>query len=103
MIHKLQEFVPSFTLYLNAENAPNPAWKHFEKTNIYEHMMLSVNNAENIEPAIQIYTNGRVCSQMGEFIQYMSPKFCKISPHPSEQNAVIHIGHIIQKSSNCLY
>ena len=33
MTHKLHEFVPPFTLYLNVENAKNPGWKHFEKTN----------------------------------------------------------------------
>ena len=34
MTNNLHEFVPPFTLYLNVENAQNPAWKHFEKTNI---------------------------------------------------------------------
>ena len=34
MSHKLHKFVPPFTLYLNAENAQNPARKHFEKTTI---------------------------------------------------------------------
>ena len=34
MIHNLHQFVPSFTLNLNAEYAQNPARKHFEKTNI---------------------------------------------------------------------
>ena len=33
MTHKLHAFVPPFTLFLNAENAPNPALKHFEMTN----------------------------------------------------------------------
>ena len=33
IIHKLQNFVPPFTLYLDAENAPNPGRIHFEKTN----------------------------------------------------------------------
>ena len=33
MTDNLHEFVPPFTLYLNAENAQNLAWKHFEKTN----------------------------------------------------------------------
>ena len=31
--HKLQECVPTFTLYLSVLNAKNPAQKHFEKTN----------------------------------------------------------------------
>ena len=35
MTNNLHEFVPPFTLYLNVENVPNPARKHFEKTNIY--------------------------------------------------------------------
>ena len=34
MIHKLHEFVPPFTLYLNVENAKIPARKHFEKTSM---------------------------------------------------------------------
>ena len=33
MTHKLHKFVPPFTLYFNVKNAPNPAQKHFEKTN----------------------------------------------------------------------
>ena len=36
MTNKLHEFVPPFTLYLNIQNAQNPARKHFEKTNITE-------------------------------------------------------------------
>ena len=34
MWHKLHELVPSFTLHLKVENAPNPGRKHFEKPNI---------------------------------------------------------------------
>ena len=33
MTHKLHAFVPPCSLSLNFENAPNPARKHFEKTN----------------------------------------------------------------------
>ena len=33
MTSHLHEFVPTFTLYLNIENAPSPAEKHFDKTN----------------------------------------------------------------------
>ena len=32
IIHKLQNFVPPFTLDLDVENAPNPTRIHFEKT-----------------------------------------------------------------------
>ena len=33
MIHKLRNFVLPFTLYLDVENAQNPVWIQFEKTN----------------------------------------------------------------------
>ena len=33
MTNNSHEFVPPFSLYLNVENAPNPARKHFEKAN----------------------------------------------------------------------
>ena len=33
MTHKLHEFMPPFTVYLNVENAQISARKHFEKTN----------------------------------------------------------------------
>ena len=33
MSQNLHELVFPFTPYLNVENAPNPAWKHFQKTN----------------------------------------------------------------------
>ena len=33
MTHNLHEFLPSFTVYENVENAQNPAKKRFEKTN----------------------------------------------------------------------
>ena len=33
MTHHLHEFVLPFMLYLNVENAQNPAQKHFDKTN----------------------------------------------------------------------
>ena len=36
MRHHLHEFVRPFTLYLNVENATNPTWKHFDKTNILQ-------------------------------------------------------------------
>ena len=32
MTHTLHNFVPSFTLYSNVKNVPNPARQHFEKT-----------------------------------------------------------------------
>ena len=41
MTHNLQEFVPPFSLYLNIENAQNPARKHFEKTNVMNMHLMS--------------------------------------------------------------
>ena len=43
--------MPPFTLYLNVENAQNPAEKHFEKTNTH-----------NIEYAVVILTEKKVCN-----------------------------------------
>ena len=40
MTNNLHDFVPPFTLHLNTENAPNPARKHFEKTDIINHGIL---------------------------------------------------------------
>ena len=42
MTHKLHAFTLYFTLYLNIENAQNPVWKHFEKTNTCFEQSLSV-------------------------------------------------------------
>ena len=64
MVYKLHEFVPSFTLYLNVENAQNPAQKYLKKntrssTCLWIILMLSVHkkDAENNVSVLRLHSS----------------------------------------------